>query len=122
MGFWSISITLSMCSSPFIFLCGSGRRRLLFSLCAAAGYSVPLTSVDLPEPETPVTQMNRPIGKSTSTESRLFPRAPLIDSAFFLSTGVRSRGIFIERRPLKYWPVSDVGFLRIVSGGPCATT
>ena len=33
-------------------------------------------SVDLPEPETPVTQSNVPKGKSTSTPFRLFPRQP----------------------------------------------
>ena len=32
------------------------------SAVAARGYSVPFTSVDLPDPETPVTQVNRPRG------------------------------------------------------------
>ena len=45
------------------------RRRLGVALvelaCATAAYSVSLTSVLLPEPETPVTQVNRPTGIST---------------------------------------------------------
>jgi hypothetical protein len=35
-----------------------------------------LTSVDLPEPDTPVTQVNTPSGISTSTFFRLCSRAP----------------------------------------------
>ena len=38
------------------------------------------TSVDLPEPETPVTQTSRPSGSSTVTSFRLFSRAPRIRS------------------------------------------
>ncbi|MCY1556528.1 hypothetical protein D9M68_932850 [compost metagenome] len=34
------------------------------------------TSVDLPEPETPVTQVSRPTGKATLTFFRLLPVAP----------------------------------------------
>ena len=35
-----------------------------------------LTSVDLPEPETPVTAVSTPSGKETSMSCRLFSRAP----------------------------------------------
>ena len=35
-----------------------------------------LTSVDLPEPETPVTETKQPSGNETSTSLRLFSRAP----------------------------------------------
>ena len=35
-----------------------------------------LTNVDLPEPETPVTQVNSPTGKETLTSFRLLPVAP----------------------------------------------
>jgi hypothetical protein len=43
---------------------------------ATAAYSVSLTRVDLPEPDTPVTQVSRPTGKSTLTFFRLLPLAP----------------------------------------------
>lgn len=38
--------------------------------------NVSWTSVDLPLPETPVTQVKRPRGMATSTFFRLFPDAP----------------------------------------------
>ena len=41
-----------------------------------AGSSVSTTSELLPEPETPVTAMNRPSGNFTETPLRLFARAP----------------------------------------------
>src|SRR5687768_15758630 len=40
------------------------------------GKRVSWTRVDLPLPETPVTQVKRPTGKATSILRRLFPRAP----------------------------------------------
>jgi hypothetical protein len=42
---------------------------------------VSTTSVDLPEPETPVTQMNRPSGSRHVTSFRLLPRAPVTTSS-----------------------------------------
>src|SRR5450830_1911448 len=48
-----------------------------FKAVALSGNSVLLISVDLPEPETPVTQVSRPRGISRSTLRRLLPRAPL---------------------------------------------
>jgi len=40
------------------------------------GKRVSWTRVDLPEPETPVTQVKRPLGMATSMAFRLFPEAP----------------------------------------------
>ena len=80
-------------------------------------------SVDLPEPDTPVTQTNRPTGSSSVTSFRLLPRRagdrqhPLRRRA----RGARA-GIGICRCPARYWPVSECGARRISSGVPCATT
>ena len=41
------------------------------------GYNVSVISVDLPLPETPVTQINCPSGRLTETFFRLFPSAPI---------------------------------------------
>ena len=46
------------------------------SSLAAIANSVSLISVDLPEPDTPVTQVNRPAGTARSTSLRLLPVAP----------------------------------------------
>ena len=57
--------------------CGArlgGRRGR--SSCASARYRMSLTSVDLPEPLTPVTAVNVPIGIVTSMFFRLLARAP----------------------------------------------
>src|SRR6266699_823728 len=64
-------------------------------------------SVDLPEPETPVTHANTPSGKSTSIFLRLCCRAPtiLIDEANFR----RDFGMGIDLRPLRYSRVRDWG-------------
>ena len=60
-----------------------------------------LTSVDLPEPETPVTETKRPSGIDTSISLRLFSFAPLITSWRLRSTGLRVFGISIDLRPDK---------------------
>jgi hypothetical protein len=53
-------------------------RRLgrLAEVARSAGYSTSCTSVDLPEPDTPVTQTRRCSGISTSMFFRLCSRAP----------------------------------------------
>ncbi|MNL61530.1 hypothetical protein D3C87_1854700 [compost metagenome] len=76
---------------------------------ALNGNRVLLISVDLPEPDTPVTQVSRPIGMSRSTSRKLLPRAPLSDSDNFLLRGVRLAGTAIFTRPDKYLPVSESG-------------
>jgi hypothetical protein len=60
-----------------------------------------LTSVDLPEPDTPVTATKHPSGISTSMPFRLCSRAPLItrESADGLR---RSSGRGIDRLPEMY--------------------
>ncbi len=53
---------------------GAGCSAERLSSRADADTSVSLTSVDLPEPDTPVTQVISPIGKATSIDFRLLPR------------------------------------------------
>ena len=55
-GVWSMSITLSKQSIPSTASCAPGFVRVLLSRFASALKTISLTSVDLPEPETPVTQ------------------------------------------------------------------
>src|SRR5215471_6674698 len=71
MGFWSISITLSKTSIPSTPWCAPGLTRARLSRFASALKTISFTSVDLPEPDTPVTQMNFPTGNSTSMSFRL---------------------------------------------------
>ena len=77
MGDWSMSMTLSRCLAPSMPSCSPARslvprlRRAAMPLCR-----ISLTSVDLPEPETPVTQVKAPTGNETSMSLRLCMRAP----------------------------------------------
>ena len=79
-GDWSISIILSINSVPLNPLKGFGifRDLLLFKVKFNALYKVWRTSVDLPLPETPVTQVRLPKGIFKFTLSKLFPDAPVI--------------------------------------------
>ncbi|CNV10409.1 Uncharacterised protein [Salmonella enterica subsp. enterica serovar Bovismorbificans] len=86
------------------------------------GNSVSLISVDLPEPETPVIQVNSPTGSVRVTSFRLLPRAPVSLSTFSGFAGTRCFGTSILRLPLMYWPVSDSGTAIMASSGPSATT
>jgi hypothetical protein len=53
MGLWSTLMTLSKCSMPSISSCGGRLFVRAVELRATAAYSVSLTSVLLPEPDTP---------------------------------------------------------------------
>ena len=64
-----------------------------------------MTRVDLPEPETPVTQVKTPSGNATSSPLRLCWRGPRTTISPRLVR--RSSGSGIERLPERYWPVSD---------------
>ena len=55
-----------------------------------------LTSVDLPDPDTPVTATNRPSGNVTSTSRRLCSRAPCTVSSRPLVRGRRTSGTGIS--------------------------
>ncbi len=74
-----------------------------------------------PEPETPVTQMNRPSGKDTVTFLRLFSVAPSrVSVPLDLLLGVRI--LVICSFPVRYLPVRDSGFSFTAAGEPSATT
>ena len=64
------------------------------------------TSVDFPDPETPVTTVITPSGNVTSRFLRLFSFAPRIVSAAPFACR-RSGRIAIEVRPEIYAPVSE---------------
>ncbi len=81
-----------------------------------------MSSVDLPPPETPVTQVNRPSGISAVTFFRLLPVAPTTRSRLPFCGGRRKSGIGISRAPDRYWPVSDFGLAMTSSGVPLAMT
>jgi hypothetical protein len=70
-----------------------------------------LTSVDLPEPETPVTATSSPSGNATSRFFRLFARAPRCDLLPF-GASRRSAGTAIDFSPERYLPVSDRSYFR----------
>ena len=73
------------------------------------------TRVLLPEPETPVTQVNRPTGRSTVTPLRLLPRA-FTTRRWSLGQGVRCLGKAMRRLPPRYCPVKEAGVCRHLGG------
>ena len=76
-GPWSTCTTLSRCWMPVIRVCRPGTVRAPLSSRASALYKMSLTSVDLPDPDTPVTATRQPSGNATSTPRRLCSAAPL---------------------------------------------
>ena len=74
-GDWSISTILSRNSTPSSPPSGAGCSRALLSRLASALYRVSTIRVDLPPPETPVTQQKVPSGISAVMPFRLLPRA-----------------------------------------------
>ena len=99
MGDWSILMTLSSLSIPYISRCFPGTSYARFRSLASLLYRISFMSELLPEPETPVTQVNTPVGMSTSTDFRLLAAAPRIFSqpdGFLLS-----RGTGINSEPLR---------------------
>ena len=70
------------------------------------------TNVDLPEPDTPVTETKQPSGISTSIFFKLCSLAPLMVTQSPLGA-LRSCGVEINRFPEMYWPVMDSLFFSI---------
>ena len=81
---------------------------------------ISFTSEDLPDPDTPVTQVNVPSGMAASTFFRLFSDAPITRRKFPFPFR-RSAGTAIFRFPERYWPVRLFGFAMTSSGVPAAT-
>src|SRR3954453_1722620 len=119
-GFWSISITLSKTSIPSTPACAPGLTRARLSRFASALKTISFTRVDLPEPETPVTQMNLPTGNATSISFRLCCTAPLTRKVPRSSS--RLSGTAIERLPARNCPVTDLPTRSTFVAGPSATT
>jgi len=120
-GDWSIFIILSMFSSPFTPLHLPGFSVEPFISFAIVLYKTSFTSVDFPEPETPVTHVNTPSGIFTLMFFKLFSCAPSIsidlplDFLLFLGTAI----FFL---PLKYCPVIEFSISLTSSAVPCAIT
>lgn len=104
MGLWSICMTLSICSSPVIFLYLSGWMVSLYTWRCSMGYRVSLMSVLLPEPETPDTPMNILSGNSAFTFLRLLPWQP-VSLIVFSVQGLLCAGISILIFSAKYCAV-----------------
>ena len=76
--------------------------------------------LDLPEPDTPVTQVKVPSGMDTSIFFRLFSAAPCTVSQFpFPLRRTGGTGTFFLRA--RYSPVRDLGLAATSSGVPAAT-
>ncbi len=78
--------------------------------------------VDLPLPETPVTQVKVPSGISALTFFRLLAVAPTIFRLVSCAPCGVLAGHRIWRMPVRYWPVRLAGFAMTSSGVPSATT
>src|SRR3954462_9008250 len=65
-----MSITLSNTSMPSTASCSPGFVRCRCSLFANALWTISLTSVDFPEPDTPVTTTNFPTGNDVDLRDR----------------------------------------------------
>ena len=94
---------------PVILTCFPGTVLAPFSSRASALYRMSLTSVDLPEPDTPVTATRQPSGNATSTPRRLCSVAPLTATSRLELRWRRTAGTGIDSRPDRYAPVSESG-------------
>ena len=81
-GDWSIFIILSIFLIPFTSLHLPGFSFEPFNSFAIFLYKTSFTNVLLPEPDTPVTQVNTPNGISTFIFFKLFSSAPCISIHF----------------------------------------
>ena len=81
---------------------------------------MPLTSVDFPEPLTPVTAVSTLSGKLTSMPFKLFWRAPTTLIAWFHDR--LEVGISMVSLPVRYCMVCERGYLRAISAGCCSTS
>ena len=96
---------------PVTRVCRPGTWRALLSLLASTVARMSLTSVDLPDPETPVIETRQPSGNATSTSCRLCSRAPTTPTWRDRSIGRRISGIGICSRPREVGPGERLGAL-----------
>ena len=119
-GLWSIWITLSSFPSHSTLSRFPVSWWARFSRFARSRYRISFTRELFPEPDTPVTQVNTPIGNFTSMFFRLFSRAP---RTVIHPEGIRlSDGMGICSSPERYLPVTDRSHSWISSAVPTATT
>ena len=105
-GAWSTSTASVMNSTPSSFLKAPIRFSEPPFARLIAAYSTSWTSVDFPDPLTPVTVVNTPSGIVMSMFFRLLARAPRMTMSP-LSAGRRLFGTGIDRAPVRYAPVRD---------------
>jgi len=104
-GDWSTSTTLSKASMPSTRRWRPGTSLDLYTRCMSARSNISLTSVDFPEPDTPLTTTKQPSGNSTSMSRRLCSFAPRTTSQ---PLGSRRRAVQARKRlPERYCPVRD---------------
>ena len=120
MGDWSMSITLSKTSMPCTARWAPGFTRARFRRLARALKMTSFTSVLLPDPLTPVTQMSLLTGRSTSIAFRLCSVAPGTPNQ--PASCIRRSGTGMQRRPERYAPVIDRSDAITCSAVPAATT
>ena len=101
-GDWSILIILSILSRPFTPLHFPGFSFEPFNSFAIVLYKTSFTKVDLPDPDTPVTQLNTPRGNFTFIFFKLFSVAPLTSITFVFEIFLLFSGTGIFFLPLKY--------------------
>ena len=82
-------------------MCFPGTTRVPCSSFASAAYRMSLTSVDLPDPDTPVTAMKQPSGNATSTPRRLCSAAPLTTTSLAFDRFRRVAGSGMASRPVR---------------------
>ena len=111
-GLWSISIILSMLSTPFIFLQWTKPSLLSNNVFTIDVYKTSLISEDLPEPETPVIHVNRPTGILIFISSKLLALASIMDIHCLLGFNLFS-GTSILFLPVMKSDVCDDTFLRL---------
>ena len=103
----------SKCAEP-----GAAR----FNCVATARNSVSLTSVDLPEPDTPVTQVMQSERKFGGDVLEIIGRGARRRAACASDPARAAQsGISMRRRPLKYWPVIESGWAATSAAVPWAT-
>ena len=121
-GDWSMLIILSIFSSPFTSLHFPGFSDAPFSSFAIVLYKTSFTSVDFPEPDTPVTHVNTPNGNFTLIFFKLFSVAFFTSITFVFVCFLLAFGTSIFFLPLKYCPVIESFTCFISSAVPCAIT
>lgn len=111
-------IILSILFNPFTALHLPGFSFDPFSSFAIVLYKTSLTSVDFPEPETPVTQLNTLSGNLTLIFFKLFSVAPCTSITLDFTYFLLFLGTSIFFLPLKYCPVIESSTFIISSAVP----